>query len=96
MKRALIIEPEGQIAGVEDFEERPPLKWLQDAVGGLIERVRLTPTLEMMGYELWAHEEALLRNEPVLNETASNIAGTSIFGTVVLVHRWEEAWEADE
>jgi len=85
LKTAIIIEPEGQIVGVEDFEERPPLKWLQDAVGGLIERVRLAPTFEKMGYELWAHEEALLRNEPVLNEDASFMAGTPIFGTVVLI-----------
>lgn len=85
MKQAVIIEAEGPIIGVEDFEDRPPLKWLQDAVGGLIERVRLEPHFEKMGYELWAHEEALLRNEPVLNETATFIAGTPIFGTVVLL-----------
>jgi len=85
LKTATIIAPEGTIEGVEDFQDRPPLKWLQDAVGGLIERVRLAPTFEKMGYELWAHEEALLRNEPVLNETATFIAGTPIFGTVVLL-----------
>jgi len=53
-------------------------------VGGLIERVYLSPLFD--GLVMWAHEEALMMSDPVLNHAASIMAGGSpIFGDVVLV-----------
>jgi len=76
----------------------PDLKWLQNAVGGLIERVPIAPSTmtypnwnsESPDYRvtMWVHEEALLRNNPVRNETASMMALQPIFGDAVVVEEW--------
>ena len=63
--------------------EGPGLSYLQEAVGGLIERVWLPHPYD--DFTMWAHEEALMRADPVVNHTASIMAGTTIFGDVVLV-----------
>ena len=83
MKEAIILFADGRDPERTWFQGDPPLKWLQDAVGGLIESVWLPDNPD--GLVMWAHEEALLRNEPVFNQSASLLSGLHIFGDVVLV-----------
>lgn len=64
----------------------PTLAYLQEAVGGLIERVPLGPywTKGWVNLTMWAHEEALMTPFPVLNHRATRMAGVPIYGDVVL------------
>ena len=61
----------------------PSLSYLQQAVGGLIESVRLPHPYD--DFFMWAHEEALMTPFPVLNHRATRMAGVPIYGDVVLV-----------
>ena len=67
--------------------DSPTLAYLQEAVGGLIEHVRLPHPFDDDGNPLvmWAHEEALMTPFPVLNHRATRMAGVPIVGDVVLV-----------
>jgi hypothetical protein len=63
----------------------PSLAFIQEAVGGLIERVPLSPVWDEEGYTMWAHEEALMTPFPVLNQVVSTIARMPIYGDVLIV-----------
>ena len=83
MKEAIVFFADGRDPERTWFQGDPPLKWLQDAVGGLIERV---PLADLWSESvMWAHEEALLTPSPALNSSASMLAQRLIFGDVVLV-----------
>lgn len=69
--------------GWVNHPDGPTLAYLQRAVGGLIERVYMTA--EFDGMVMWAHEEALMTPFPVLNHRATRMAGSPIYGDVVLV-----------
>jgi len=78
------VDTADDLAGWVDHPDGPSIAYLQEAVGGLIERVYLSPLFD--GLVMWAHEEALLISDPDLNHAASIMAGGSpIFGDVVLV-----------
>lgn len=74
-----------------DHPVEPTLGYLQVSVGGLIERVPLSPYWTEKVAEgwanltMWAHEEALHTPFPVINHRATRMAGTPIYGDVVLV-----------
>lgn len=79
---SLIIRPCGMMEPASPKGERWKLEEMQKIVGGLIELVRVD---SKFGAEMWVNEEGLIL-ELDLNEEASKVAQSPIFGTALLVH----------
>ena len=88
---ALRIDPDGKETEVKLAKSDADLKTLQDIVGGYIEIVNLNPPTRYRGktyHAIVCDEDGLLHAKAV-NNTASNLAGMRLVGTVVLANKKE-------
>lgn len=94
MTKALVLTPQGEVTQLNLPQES--LDTLQEAVGGYIEMVRVTPL-----YGFYANEEGLLtpglEANPVASAFYRKIGGvTPIMGTVVFVGKTDaEGYDTD-
>lgn len=77
---ATVLNPDG--SGRENVKIRS-FPHAQELVGGLVQVVELGDRV------LFVHEEALCLPDPVLNTTATLLAGQPLYGTVIVLSRAE-------
>ena len=84
---AIIININGETENIEPATNNVfTLQELQKAVNGYIQVVSIHEG-EHAGKLIIVDEEGLLKEEPIVNKEASNIAGQLIIGQVILIDR---------
>ncbi len=84
---AVIIKINGDTETIEPENGKSfSLKELQDAVGGYIQTLPIH-TGEYGGKILIVDEEGLLKKDPQINVTASQIVGQGIVGQVLIINK---------